>query len=74
MFRDIGIEELLVVLVICLLVFGASKLPQIGKDLGKAVRTFREAISGEQDKPVEKINAGKAEGVSMVVEKDKESN
>jgi sec-independent protein translocase protein TatA len=70
MLRDIGIEELLVVLVICLLVFGASKLPQIGQDLGKAIRTFRKALSGEEDKPVEKMNAAAAK----VVEKDKASN
>jgi sec-independent protein translocase protein TatA len=74
MFRDIGIEELLVVLVICLLVFGASKLPQIGQDLGKAIRTFRKAISGEEDKPKESMKALQVETVTKVAEKDKESN
>jgi len=47
MFRDIGIEELLVIFIIALLVFGASKLPKIGEDLGKAMRNFRDAVSGQ---------------------------
>lgn len=74
MFRDIGIGELLVVLVVCLLVFGASKLPQIGQDLGKAVRTFRKALSGDEDRTVKPVNAAKAEDVAKIVEKDKTSH
>jgi sec-independent protein translocase protein TatA len=74
MFRDIGIEELLLVLVIALLVFGAAKLPQIGQDLGKAIHSFRKALSGEEDKSREQIAASKAEATSKVVDKDKGSN
>jgi len=40
----IGMPELLVILIICLLVFGASKLPQIGKALGKTVKEFKKAM------------------------------
>jgi len=58
-FRDIGIEELLVILVIALLVFGATKLPQIGQDMGKAYVSFRKALSGEEDKPREQIDAAR---------------
>lgn len=39
----IGMPELLVILVIALLVFGASRLPEIGSGLGKAIRGFKEA-------------------------------
>jgi len=74
MFRDIGIEELLVILVIALLVFGATKLPQIGQDMGKAIRSFRKALSGEEDKPREQIDASKAEAITKAVDKDKGSN
>jgi sec-independent protein translocase protein TatA len=74
MFRDIGIEELLLVLVIALLVFGAAKLPQIGQDMGKAIRSFRKALSGEEDKSAEQIAASKVEATTKVVDKDKGSN
>ncbi len=40
----IGIPELLIILVICLLVFGASKLPEIGKSLGKAISEFKKGM------------------------------
>lgn len=42
----IGMPELLVVLVIVLVIFGAGKLPEIGKGLGKGIRNFRKATSG----------------------------
>lgn len=61
MFRDIGIEELLVILIVVLLVFGASKLPQIGEDLGKAVRKFRQALSGEEDRIKAQTNTTEAQ-------------
>jgi sec-independent protein translocase protein TatA len=74
MFRDIGIEELLVILVIALLVFGAAKLPQIGQDLGKAIRSFRKALSAEEDTPREQIDTSKAEATTKAVDNDKGSN
>jgi sec-independent protein translocase protein TatA len=39
----IGIPELIVVLVLALLVFGAGKLPEIGRGLGKAIKEFKAA-------------------------------
>ncbi len=50
MFRSFGIPELLLVLLIVLLVFGATRLPQIGDALGKAIRNFRKGASGEDEK------------------------
>ena len=50
MFRNFGIPELLLVLLIVLLVFGAARLPQIGDALGKAIRNFRKGVSGEDEK------------------------
>lgn len=49
----IGMPELLVILIICLLVFGASKLPQIGKALGKTIKEFKKAMKemDSDDKP-----------------------
>ncbi len=48
-FRDIGPVEIGLVLVIILLVFGAGKLPSIGKDIGKGIREFRKASSENLD-------------------------
>jgi sec-independent protein translocase protein TatA len=39
----IGMQEILVILVIGLLIFGANKLPEMGSGLGKAIRNFRRA-------------------------------
>lgn len=43
----LGIQELLIILVIALVIFGPSKLPQIGSGLGKAIRDFKKGVSGE---------------------------
>lgn len=43
----IGMPELIVILVIILLVFGAAKLPEIGRALGKAIKEFKKAGKDE---------------------------
>jgi sec-independent protein translocase protein TatA len=40
----LGIGELLVILVIILIIFGAGKLPEIGEGVGRGIRNFRKAI------------------------------
>lgn len=42
-----GIWELLAILAIILLIFGARRLPEIGSSLGKGIRTFKTAVTGE---------------------------
>ena len=39
----IGLPELLIILVIIILIFGANRLPEIGKGIGKGIRNFRDA-------------------------------
>jgi sec-independent protein translocase protein TatA len=53
----IGMPELVVVLVIIMIVFGAGKLPQIGEGIGKGIRNFKKAVSSDSDEetPPEKI-------------------
>jgi sec-independent protein translocase protein TatA len=46
----IGLPELLVILLIVLLVFGAGKIPQIAKSLGEGIREFKKNVSGTDDK------------------------
>lgn len=43
----------LIVLVVVVLVFGTKKLGNVGSDLGKAVKGFKDGIKGEEDKPKE---------------------
>jgi sec-independent protein translocase protein TatA len=45
----ISIWELLILLVVLLLVFGAKRLPEMGRSLGKGMREFKEGISGVED-------------------------
>jgi sec-independent protein translocase protein TatA len=53
----IGMKELLVILAIALLVFGAKKLKTIGTDLGGAVRGFKKAMSdGEEEEKKKEEN------------------
>ena len=44
-----GPWELIIILVIVLIIFGAGKLPEIGGGLGKGIRKFREAQSGKEE-------------------------
>lgn len=41
MFSNIGLPELILILVIALVIFGPGKLPEIGRSLGRAIREFR---------------------------------
>jgi sec-independent protein translocase protein TatA len=45
MFGSFGAPELIVILVVALVVFGPSKLPELGKSLGEAIRGFKKAMS-----------------------------
>jgi sec-independent protein translocase protein TatA len=46
---NVGPFELILVLVIALLVLGPKRLPEVGRSVGKGMREFKEAISGEND-------------------------
>lgn len=45
----IGMQELLVILLILLLLFGASKLPELAKSLGKAMKEFKKGTKESED-------------------------
>jgi sec-independent protein translocase protein TatA len=42
----IGIPELIIILIIVLIIFGAGKLPEIGSGLGKGIKNFKKAAHG----------------------------
>ena len=50
----LGVPELMVILVIALVIFGPSKLPQIGSGLGKAIRDFKKGVTGGDDEETAK--------------------
>ena len=65
----IGIPELLIAAIIALLVFGPSKLPEIAKGLGKAIRNFRSSANGLDENDVTpKENKEELEDVKKKVE------
>ena len=43
----IGVPELLILLVVLLLVFGAKRLPEMGRSLGKGMREFKDGVTGQ---------------------------
>jgi sec-independent protein translocase protein TatA len=50
----IGLPEMLVILVIVILIFGANRLPEIGRGIGKGIRNFKEATKdGASEKDVD---------------------
>ncbi|GAO03891.1 twin-arginine translocase TatA/TatE family subunit [Anaeromyxobacter sp. PSR-1] len=48
---ELGMGELLIILVVVVLLFGTKKLPQLGEGLGKAIRNFKAAASGNEEAP-----------------------
>ena len=64
----IGIQELLIVLAIVVVIFGARRLPELGAGFGKAIKNFKAGVSGQDEidvtpKPesAERVNGGKSE-------------
>jgi sec-independent protein translocase protein TatA len=45
----LGMPELLVILVIVIIIFGASRLPQLGEGLGKAIKGFKKGIAESKE-------------------------
>jgi len=61
---SVGMPELIIIMVIALIIFGAGKLPQIGENLGKGIRSFKNSIQDKEEidgspKKVEEISENK---------------
>lgn len=74
MFTNIGIPGLILILVIALIIFGPSKLPEIGRAFGRTLSEFKSAteglVSGE-DKEEVKVEEKKPEVISVDKKQDK---
>ena len=60
----LGITEILIILAVILLIFGARRLPEIGSSMGKGIRTFKSALMGEDDKSQQEPQASKGKDES----------
>ena len=49
----LGMPELIVILVIIVIIFGAGKLPEIGSGIGKGIKNFKEATKQEEAKSID---------------------
>lgn len=47
---NFGSPELLILLAIVIIIFGASRIPQLGSALGKGIQNFRKSLKGEEKK------------------------
>jgi sec-independent protein translocase protein TatA len=50
----LGMPELIIILVIIVIIFGAGKLPEIGSGLGKGIKNFKKATKDEEKEKLEK--------------------
>ncbi len=48
-FGQLGLPEILILLVVVMLIFGAKRLPELAKSLGSSFRLFKEGITDSQD-------------------------
>jgi len=59
----LGMQELIIILIIVLVLFGASRLPEIGKGIGQAIRNFKKATSEPEEidvSPKKKVSTDEA--------------
>lgn len=50
----LGVQELLIIFLIVIVIFGANKIPQLGKGLGEGIRNFKSAIKTGEEEESEK--------------------
>jgi sec-independent protein translocase protein TatA len=54
MFGSLGIWEILLILVIVILIFGTSRIPELGRGLGEGIRNFKRSINGQEEEDSDK--------------------
>jgi len=59
---NLGVPELLIILFLILLLFGAKKLPDLASGLGKGLREFKKATQGVDEDEKKELEKGKKEG------------
>jgi sec-independent protein translocase protein TatA len=69
----IGMPELIIILIIILIIFGAGKLPEIGAGMGKAIKNFKKATSETENTSIETEKVEPADKLEQQAEADSES-
>ena len=70
LFKGIGPSEIAIVMVVLLLIFGASRLPKIGSSLGRSFRAFKSAVTGQDEDEDEGEEPGAEKGKSALKNKE----
>jgi sec-independent protein translocase protein TatA len=70
MFGNIGLPEMMIIMVVALLVFGPKKLPEIGRSVGKAMREFKKSTEEIKDRFEEQIRADDFKAIQEDIKKD----
>jgi len=60
LFGPVGPTELLVILLILVVIFGAKRLPELGKSLGEGIKNFRKSISPKEKEKEDDSNSNKS--------------
>ncbi len=63
-FRNLGVPELILILVIAILIFGPGRIGKIGAELGRGIRGFKEGVATDEDKKGETELAEESEAKS----------
>jgi sec-independent protein translocase protein TatA len=50
----LGFPEIILILVIVILIFGTSRIPELGKGLGEGIRNFKKSVKGDDDDRIDK--------------------
>ena len=50
----LGFPEIILILVIVILIFGTSRIPELGKGLGEGIRNFKKSVKGDDDNDTKK--------------------
>lgn len=54
MFGSLGFGEIVLILLIVVVIFGSSRIPELGKGLGDGIKNFKKALKDDGDEPREK--------------------
>jgi sec-independent protein translocase protein TatA len=65
---NIGFPELIVILLILVLVFGASRLPALGEGMGKAIRSFKRGVAQDENIEISELKSDKSDSREVKAE------
>jgi len=71
---SLGVWELMLILAIVFVLFGAGKLPQVMSDLGKGVKSLKEGLKGEQNQEKDQAQKKASDQSSQACEAEKQSD